>query len=59
MAKLTPLKAIRKKCLDCCNGQMKEIRLCTIKKCALYEYKNGHRPIGEESTKGEWLNKKT
>lgn len=52
MAKLTPLKAIRKKCLDCCNGQVKEIRLCTIKKCALYEYKNGHRPIGEESPKG-------
>ncbi len=35
MAKLTPLKAIRKKCLDCCNGQMKEIRLCPVKN-ALY-----------------------
>lgn len=44
MAKLTPLKAIRKKCLDCCCGQIKEVRLCQIKNCALYEYKSGHRP---------------
>lgn len=49
MAKLTPLKAIRKKCLDCCNGQMKEIRLCPVKKCALYEYRSGHRPNNEET----------
>lgn len=50
MAKLTPMKAIRAKCLDCCNGQHKEIRLCTVKKCPLYEYRHGHRPKGEEVT---------
>ncbi len=50
MAKLTPMKAIRKKCLDCCCGQMKEVRLCTVQKCALYEYRNGHRPKDEETT---------
>ena len=49
MAKLTPIKAIRQKCLDCCNGQQKEIRLCTVKKCALYEYRFGHRPKDEDS----------
>lgn len=31
MPKLTPMKAIRAKCRDCCNGQTKEIRLCTVK----------------------------
>lgn len=50
MAKLTPMKAIRKKCLECSNEQFKEVRLCTIKKCPLYEYRNGHRPKAEENT---------
>ena len=50
MAKLTPMKAIRAKCLDCCLGQVKEVRLCSIETCALYEYRNGHRPKGEEIT---------
>lgn len=49
MAKLTPLKAIRAKCLDCTNGQFKEVRLCPITDCPLYEYRMGHRPKeGEE-----------
>lgn len=51
MAKLTPLKAIRAKCLECSNGQYKEVTLCPVKKCALYEYRNGHRPIDEENIK--------
>ncbi len=50
MAKLTPIKAIRAKCLDCSNGQFKEVRLCPVKNCPLYEYRNGHRPKGEEMT---------
>lgn len=50
MAKLTPMKAIRKKCLDCCCGQIKEVRLCTVKNCPLYGYRNGHRPKGGEDT---------
>lgn len=50
MAKLTPMKAIRAKCLDCCNGQIKEIRECPVKKCALHRYRSGHRPKAEEIT---------
>ena len=50
MAKLTPLKAIRKKCLDCCAGQMNEVRLCTVKNCPLHEYRSGHRPKDKENT---------
>lgn len=48
MAKLTPMKAIRKKCLDCSCGQVKEIRLCPVKSCPLYGYRDGHRPKGRE-----------
>ena len=41
---LTPLKAIRAKCLDCSNDQPKEVRLCTHKDCALYKYRLGNNP---------------
>lgn len=40
----TPVKAIRKKCLDCSNYQSKEIRLCTVINCAIYPYRFGRRP---------------
>lgn len=44
MAGLTPMKAIRAKCLDCCCGQANEVRLCTATQCPLYEYRSGHNP---------------
>ena len=40
----TPIKAIRKKCLDCTCNQYEEIRLCPIIDCALYPYRMGTRP---------------
>lgn len=40
----TPLKAIRKKCLDCCSGQVVEVRECPCKHCTLWPYRMGHRP---------------
>lgn len=49
MAKRTPIKAIRAKCIECCCGQMGEVRLCTIKDCPLWEYRNGHRPKEDEA----------
>ena len=49
MAKLTPMKAIRAKCLECSCGQFKEVRLCPVKECALYEYRLGHRPTDKEN----------
>lgn len=50
MAKKTPIKAIRAKCIECCNGQRKEVRECKINICPLHEYRMGHRPKGEEVT---------
>jgi len=44
MAKLTPMKAIRKKCLDCCCGSSNEVLLCPAIKCPLWTYRSGHRP---------------
>lgn len=54
---LTPLKAIRRHCLDCA-GRPKEVRLCSIDQCNLYRFRQGHNParkwigpkIGSSST---------
>jgi hypothetical protein len=55
--KMTPIRAIRAKCIDCCAGQPKEVRLCSIEKCPLYPYRMGHRPkddnLTAEMEKGE------
>lgn len=50
MAKLTPMRAIRLKCLECSNNQFSEVRECTVKKCPLHCYRSGHRPKYEEVT---------
>lgn len=50
MAKLTPMRAIRQKCLECSAGSTKEIRECPVLKCGLYAYRSGHRPKDEEFT---------
>lgn len=42
--RLTPIKAIRAKCLDCCCGSSNEVKLCTCTQCALYPYRLGHKP---------------
>ena len=41
---LTPIKAIRAKCLECCCGSAKEVRNCPVISCDLYPYRMGHRP---------------
>lgn len=41
---LTPLKAIRRKCLDCCNGSRSEVRKCEDTDCSLFPYRFGHNP---------------
>lgn len=41
---MTPLKAIRAKCLDCCCYQINEVRLCPCLKCPLHPYRSGHNP---------------
>lgn len=44
MKKLTPMKAIRAKCLDCSCGSFSEVKNCPITNCPLYPYKSGHKP---------------
>ena len=54
---LTPIKAIRAKCLECSAGQYSEVRQCPIADCALYPYRMGHRPkAGSETDTKETQN---
>lgn len=41
---LSPLKAIRAKCLDCVADQPQEVRLCPSENCPLWLYRMGHNP---------------
>jgi len=41
---MTPLKAIRKNCLDCSGGSPKEVKLCHIEDCPLYQFRFGKNP---------------
>ena len=40
-----PVKAIRKKCLDCCMGQQEEVKQCSIEDCDLYPFRFGKNPF--------------
>lgn len=41
---LTPLKAIRQKCLECSVWSIFEVKTCQIKDCALWNYRLGKNP---------------
>lgn len=58
MTVLTPIKAIRAKCLDCMCGNSAEVRRCPCEDCSLFPYRMGHRPknatcVGENEEEGE------
>ena len=40
----SPLKAIRRYCLDCAGNSRKEVRFCKVPTCALYPFRMGHNP---------------
>lgn len=58
MKRLTPIKAIRAKCLDCCAGQNNEVKLCPVEKCPLYPYRFGHRPKESNYTTNDSFSEK-
>ena len=41
---LTPIKAIREKCLECSCWSFEEVKECPAKDCALFPYRLGKRP---------------
>jgi len=44
MKALTPVKSIRKYCLECCNLQPKEVKNCPALDCPLFNFRLGKNP---------------
>ncbi len=43
-ARVSPLRALRLKCLDCCNDSAQEVRLCTAVTCPSWPFRMGKSP---------------
>jgi hypothetical protein len=43
-ARVSPLRALRLKCLDCCNASAQEVRLCTAVECPSWPFRLGKNP---------------
>ena len=41
---MTPMEAIRAKCLDCCYDNAYEVRMCTCNDCPLSAFRFGKNP---------------
>lgn len=48
--KISPIKAIKEKCIDCCCGQRKEVEVCGVPECALYPFRFGKNPFSSRGT---------
>jgi hypothetical protein len=44
---MTPRRAIRQHCLNCCLGSAYEVQKCQSKDCVLFPYRSGHRGHGQ------------
>ena len=49
MERITRAKAIRLKCIDCCCGNMAEVRKCPAEHCPLWRYRMGKEIKDEEN----------
>ena len=47
---LTPLRAIKLKCTDCCCGSAKEACLCPAEFCTLWPFRRGKNPYRAKRT---------
>ena len=41
---MTPIKAVRLKCIDCCCGSATEVKLCPADNCPLHDFRLGKNP---------------
>ena len=41
---MSPMQAIRRKCLDCSAGQIVEVKLCEAVTCSLWPFRAGRHP---------------
>lgn len=51
--RISPIKAIRLKCLDCCCGQRVEVNLCPCEDCPLWPFRFGKNPYSNKTFSDE------
>ena len=44
---MSPLRALRLRCVDCCSGSMNEVRLCAAIACPSWPFRMGFNPWRE------------
>ena len=47
--RMSPLKALRARCLDCCVGSAHEVSLCAAVKCPSWPFRLGTNPWAREN----------
>lgn len=45
MDHITPVKAIRNKCIDCCCGSKSEVKFCEACDCPIWPFRFGKNPF--------------
>ena len=50
---MTPLQAIKAKCLECCGGDRSMVKTCNSKICPLLEFRFGHNPYSKRTMTDE------
>ena len=48
---MTPMQAIKAKCIECCCGDKKEARMCTITGCPIWQFLEERRKLKETKAK--------
>ena len=59
MKRLTRAQAIKAKCVDCCCGDRKEVKLCENKHCPLWTYRLGKEVIVEDNSHNQFYGQNT
>jgi hypothetical protein len=63
MNNISPLKAIRLKCLECSGGKAQEVKNCGLSECSLFPYRFASNPYtlkkGNPQALAKWRSKKS
>jgi hypothetical protein len=56
---MSPLKALRLRCIDCCADQPSEVRLCTAVACPSWPFRMGANPWSKERSEAQQRHTRT
>jgi len=52
---ISPLRVIRKKCLDCCGEQFLDVKTCPVLVCSLWKFRLGLHPFTKKNRLNPFL----